>query len=180
MKCRTKAVDLRLTLSGFYNSQWIKTTFFKWQYCSTNLSWSIQDLIQIYGQTAVFDHFVRNRHFSSRPFTDRGPIFIDLSVNGSDFVKYSTRSISAPSSQSNLLPNYFGLFPSWKCKASCIQKNRIRLQLIANHPVFQFETEFFPGLFLHFQIAWCFALKSFQIDPVAATQASEMPSHCIL
>ena len=27
------------------------------------------------------------------------------------------------------------------------------LQLIANHSVFQFETEFFPSLFLHFQIA---------------------------
>lgn len=27
------------------------------------------------------------------------------------------------------------------------------LQLFANHPVFQFETEFFPSLFLHFQIA---------------------------
>ena len=38
-----------------------------------------------YGQKAVFDHFVRNRHFSGRPFTDKLPIFIDLSVNGSDF-----------------------------------------------------------------------------------------------
>ncbi|MSC13949.1 hypothetical protein GKD07_14335 [Lactobacillus rhamnosus] len=37
-----------------------------------------------------------------------------MSVNGSDFVKYSTHSISAPSSQSNLPPNYFWLFPSWK------------------------------------------------------------------
>ena len=38
-----------------------------------------------------FDHFVRKRHFSSEPFTDRRPIFIDLSVNGSDFAKCSTR-----------------------------------------------------------------------------------------
>jgi hypothetical protein len=50
--------------------------------------------LNFYGQTAIFDHFVRNRHFSSEPFTDRRPIFIDLSVNGSDFVKCSTRSIS--------------------------------------------------------------------------------------
>ena len=44
-----------------------------------------QNFIQIYGQTAVFDDFVRNRHFSIEPFTDKAPIFIDLSVNGSDF-----------------------------------------------------------------------------------------------
>ena len=50
--------------------------------------------LNFYGQTAVFAHFVRNRHFSGRPFTDRVPIFIDVSVNGSDFVKCSTRSIS--------------------------------------------------------------------------------------
>ena len=42
-----------------------------------------------YGQTAVFDHFVRNRYFSGGPFTDKLPIFIDLSVNGSDFDKCS-------------------------------------------------------------------------------------------
>ena len=74
------------------------------------LNWFIKDLIQIYGQsailadlsvkpgpkrlnfygqTAVFDHFVRNRYFSDRPFTDSMPIFIDLSVNGSDFAKCS-------------------------------------------------------------------------------------------
>ena len=42
-----------------------------------------------YGQTAIFDHFVRNRHFSSKSFTDRKPIFIDVSVNNSDFAKCS-------------------------------------------------------------------------------------------
>ena len=41
-----------------------------------------------YGQTDIFNHFVRNRHFSSRPITDRRPIFIDVSVIGSDFSKY--------------------------------------------------------------------------------------------
>ena len=41
--------------------------------------------LNFYGQTAIFDHFVRNRHFSSKSFTDRKPIFIDVSVNGKDF-----------------------------------------------------------------------------------------------
>ena len=45
--------------------------------------------LESYGQKAVFDHFVRNRHFSGRSFTDRVPIFIDLSVNDSDFDKFS-------------------------------------------------------------------------------------------
>ena len=45
--------------------------------------------LNFYGQTAVFDHFVRNRHFSDRPFTDKEPIFIDSSVNDSDFAKCS-------------------------------------------------------------------------------------------
>ena len=45
--------------------------------------------LNFYGQTAVFDHFVRNRYFSGGPFTDKKPIFIDLSVNGSDFAKGS-------------------------------------------------------------------------------------------
>ena len=47
--------------------------------------------LKSYGQTAIFDHFVRNRHFSNKPFTDKAPIFIDLSVNGSDFVRCSVR-----------------------------------------------------------------------------------------
>ena len=37
--------------------------------------------LESYGQAAIFDHFVHNRHFLSRPFTDRGSIFIDVSVN---------------------------------------------------------------------------------------------------
>ena len=41
------------------------------------------------GQPAIFDHFVRNWHFSSRPITDKASIFTDLSVNGSDFDKCS-------------------------------------------------------------------------------------------
>ena len=38
--------------------------------------------LNFYGQTAGFDHFVRNRHFWSKSFTDKRPIFIDVSVNG--------------------------------------------------------------------------------------------------
>ena len=45
--------------------------------------------LNFYGQTAIFDHFVRNRLFSSRPFTDSVPFFIDLSVNDNDFDKCS-------------------------------------------------------------------------------------------
>ena len=45
--------------------------------------------LKSYGQTAVFAHFVRNRHFSGRPFTDKVSIFIDVSVNGNDFDKCS-------------------------------------------------------------------------------------------
>ena len=46
--------------------------------------------LNFYGQSAIFAHFVRNRLFSNKPFTDRRPIFIDVSVNGSDFAKCST------------------------------------------------------------------------------------------
>ena len=60
-----------------------------------------------YGQAAVFDHFVRNRHSWNSPFTDSMPIFIDLSVNESDFDKYSTRSISMSRS-------YYGQSVIWE------------------------------------------------------------------
>ena len=40
-----------------------------------------QDFTRIYGQTGIFGAFVRNRHFLSRPITDKEPIFIDVSVN---------------------------------------------------------------------------------------------------
>jgi len=69
-----------------------KNYFFKQQYCSTDLSkislkftdkaGFLEHLsvkpglkrLKSYGQAAIFDHFVRNRHFLSRPFTDRGSI----------------------------------------------------------------------------------------------------------
>ena len=39
--------------------------------------------LNFYGQTAVFDHFWNS------PFTDKASIFIDVSVNNSDFAKCS-------------------------------------------------------------------------------------------
>ena len=48
-------------------------------------------MMWIYGHKPLFGAFVRNRHFSSEPFTDKVPIFIDVSVNGNDFAKCSTR-----------------------------------------------------------------------------------------
>ena len=45
--------------------------------------------LNFYGQTAVFAHFVRNRHFSGGPITDKASIFSDVSVNDSDFDKFS-------------------------------------------------------------------------------------------
>ena len=51
--------------------------------------------LKSYGQTAIFDHFVRKRHFLSRRFTDKALIFIGMSVNGGAFAKCSACSISA-------------------------------------------------------------------------------------
>ena len=45
--------------------------------------------LNFYGQTDVFGVFVRNRHFSGGPITDKASIFSDVSVNGSDFAKCS-------------------------------------------------------------------------------------------
>ena len=49
-----------------------------------------------YGQKAVFDHFVRNRYFLSRPITDKEPIFIDVSVNDNWFWQMQCCALSAP------------------------------------------------------------------------------------
>ena len=61
------------------------------QCCSTN---SARISSRFTDKASIFDDFVRNRHFSIEPFTDKAPIFIDLSVNGNDFAKCSTRSLS--------------------------------------------------------------------------------------
>ena len=88
--------------------------------------------LNFYGQPAIFDHFVRNRHFSSKPFTDRRPIVIEVSVNGRDVAKCS----GAPSFQSNLSPNYFWLFPSWGRRLSCIRKKPVSFAINCKASVF--------------------------------------------
>ncbi|EGM51280.1 hypothetical protein LRU_01592 [Ligilactobacillus ruminis SPM0211] len=40
----------------------------------------------------------------------------------------------------------FWLFPSWKPIRRAYEKNRMICKLIANHPVFKFEAQFFPSL----------------------------------
>ena len=59
--------------------------------------------MNFYGQTAVFDRFVRNRHFWNSPFTDKASIFLDVSVNDGDFAKCSAAH--------HLLPD---LTPVWE------------------------------------------------------------------
>ena len=51
--------------------------------------WHAKISFKFYVQTAIFDHFVRNCHFWDSPFTDKASIFSDVSVNGSDFAKFS-------------------------------------------------------------------------------------------
>ena len=144
-----------------------KNYFFKKQYCSTDLSkislkftdtsgflehLSVKPELKrlnFYGQSAFFDHFVRNRHFLIVPFTDRRPIFIDMSVNGSDFSKYSAHSVSTPSHQSKLPIRFASGYFHYGRRLSYIRKKQDDLQLIANHPVFQFETWFFQHLRLY-------------------------------
>ena len=60
--------------------------------------------LNFYGQTAVFGDFVRNRHFLGGPITDKESIFSDVSVNDSDFEKFSAAH--------HLLPD---LTPVLKC-----------------------------------------------------------------
>ena len=78
--------------------------------------------LNFYGQTAIFDHFVRKRHFSIEPFTDRRPIFIDVSVNDSDFSKYSALSVSTPSHQSKLPIRFASGYFHHGRRLSCIRK----------------------------------------------------------
>ncbi|MBD9205220.1 MAG: hypothetical protein EGQ27_03335 [Lactobacillus ruminis] len=69
--------------------------------------------LKSYGQTAIFDHFVRKRHFLSRRFTDKALIFIDMSVNGGAFAKCSACLISA--SRRDYGPRLiFGRCHAWK------------------------------------------------------------------
>ena len=131
-----------------------KNYFFKQQYGSTDLSkislkftdkaGFLEHLsvkpglkrLKSYGQAVIFDHFVRNRHFSIKPFTDRRPIFIDMSVNGSDFSKYSAHSVSTPSHQSKLPIRFASGYFHHGRRLSCIRKKQDDLQ---------FETWFFSA-----------------------------------
>ncbi|MBD9205413.1 MAG: hypothetical protein EGQ27_04360 [Lactobacillus ruminis] len=78
--------------------------------------------LNFYGQPAVFDHFVRNLHFWSRPFTDRRPIFIDVSVNGTP-----DESVSQALSQiyRQTILGYF----HHRRQLSCMRKKRIRFAI---------------------------------------------------
>ena len=96
--------------------------------------------LNFYGQTSIFDHSVRNRHFSSRPFTDRRPIFIDMSVNGSAFSKCSAHSVSTPSHQSKLPTRLASAYFHHGRRSSCIRKKRIRFSIDCKSSCFQFET----------------------------------------
>ena len=86
---------MRLLLSGIFKcsaAQTIQPKFTDRRRFSEHLSVKPgPKRVKSYGQTVIFAHFVRNRHFSSRSFTDKGPVFIDVSVNGSDFAKESDR-----------------------------------------------------------------------------------------
>jgi len=84
----------------------------------------IKDLTQIYGQTTIFDHFVRNCLFWSKTFTDIKPIFIDVSVILPNAVpdKSARQAISG----------YFHNSKRHACKTD---------------QFFQFATEFFPAAF---------------------------------
>ena len=99
--------------------------------------------LNFYGQTAIFDHFVRNRLFSSRPFTDKFPIFIDVSVNESVFDKCRVRQISAHKLSVKFAASLFWDISIMEEIVMHTQKTGSGLQLNASHPVFQFEAWFF-------------------------------------
>ena len=164
MKCRTKAVGLRRLYPAFLNAvllNWFsqdltqfygQSAFFCWFVRKQNafygqtgiFQWFVRKflaiMMEIYGQSRFFGAFVRNRHFSIKPFTDRRPIFIDMSVNGSDFSKYSAHSVSTPSHQSKLPIRFASGYFHHGRQLSCIRKKQDDLQ---------FETWFFQHLRLY-------------------------------
>ncbi|MDB7647464.1 hypothetical protein PND15_09030 [Ligilactobacillus ruminis] len=72
-------------------------------------------------------HCVTDSAKISSIFTDRGPIFIDASVKGSDFAKCSACSISPPSHQSKLPTRFVSGYSHHKqAIVMHTQKNRIR------------------------------------------------------
>ena len=143
------------------------------------LNRSIQDLIQIYGQSLRFCRFVRKQNafygqtgifqwfvrkflpimmkiYGQKPFfgafvrkTGSETVHFHRCVR--NFAKCSACSIITPSSQSNLPPNYFGLFSSWKWKASCIRKNRMICNYLQIIRFFNLRQSFFPASFCIFR-----------------------------
>ena len=103
--------------------------------------------LNFYGQTAIFDHFVRNHYFWSRSFTDRRPIFIDLSVNGRSFCQMQCSLNQHTKLSVKFNAKLFWVISIIEGNCHVCAKNGSDLQLIANHPVFRFETEFFPVSF---------------------------------
>ena len=88
----------------------------------------------------IFAHFVRNRLSSSRSFTDRRPISIDLSVNG---IILTNAALDKSTCQAIL-----GYFHHGR-RLSRIRKNRIKFAIDRkSDPVSRFEAEFFPTSFL--------------------------------
>ena len=81
--------------------------------------------LNFYGQTAIFDHFVRNCHFLSRPFTDRRPIFIDVSV----ILTNATPAQSARQALSQIYRQTILGYFHHRRQLSCMRKKRIRFAI---------------------------------------------------
>jgi len=106
MKYRTKTVDVRLTLFGVFLIFYAQKLSFLRRHCVTD-----------------------SAKISSR-FTDRGPIFIDASVKGSDFAKCSACSLSSTSHQSKLPTRFVSGYSHHKqAIVMHTQKNRIRFAI---------------------------------------------------
>ena len=105
--------------------------------------------LNFYGQIAIFDHFVRNRHFLIEPFTDRRPIFIDMSVNDSDFSKYSAHSVSTPSHQSKLPIRFASGYFHHGRRLSCIRKKAGWFAINCKSSCFSIWDMFFFSIFIY-------------------------------
>ena len=105
--------------------------------------------LNFYGQIAIFDHFVRNRHFLIEPFTDRRPIFIDMSVNDSDFSKYSAHLVSTPSHQSKLPIRFASGYFHHGRRLSCIRKKAGWFAINCKSSCFSIWDMFFFSIFIY-------------------------------
>ena len=85
--------------------------------------------MQFYGQKLLFGAFVRNCYFSGRPFTDKFPIFIDVSVNESVFAKCRVCQISAHKLSVKFTASLFWDISIMEAIVVHTQKNRIRFAI---------------------------------------------------